>query len=64
MKALKSELAKKVLADHQARGQLRVFVASKSSRPDAAANGTPQQITVRDEGGIRIFKPVVVPKAA
>ncbi|MDB6000396.1 MAG: hypothetical protein JWP52_2095 [Rhizobacter sp.] len=77
MKALKSELAKRVLADPTASGQLRYFLAQKNALRSGSANapsnvgtasaqpaGAPL-IEVRfDRGPTRRFRPVVVPKAA
>lgn len=64
MKALKSPLAKEVLADPKAKGQLRSFLASKS----AARAGEPELpaavIEFRSNGRTVRVKPVVVPKAA
>lgn len=62
MKALKSDLAKMVLADPAAADQLRQYLATKgqaSARPSA---GVTIDLKTRD-GTIRL-KPRVVPKAA
>jgi hypothetical protein len=57
MKALKTSLAKKVLADPRAKGQLREFIVSR--RQGATV------IELRDEEGRTVrYRPVVVPKAA
>ena len=61
MKALKSPLAKAVLADPKASEQLRAFLASKSEQGDPR-NAT--VIEVNFEGRTLRVKPVVVPKAA
>ena len=63
MKALQSPLAKKVLADNQARTQLRQVVslaASRRGEPDASE----QTILLREGATVRRLTAVVVPKAA
>jgi hypothetical protein len=60
MKALKSQLAKDVLADPDAKGRLRAFLAERSVTP--GANGG--VIEVRTNGRTVRLKPTVVPKAA
>ena len=62
MKALQSPLAKKVLADNQARMQLRqvVSLASRRGEPDASE----QTILLREGATVRRLTAVVVPKAA
>jgi hypothetical protein len=62
MKALQSPLAKKVLADNQARTQLRqvVSLASRRGEPDASE----QTILLREGATVRRLTAVVVPKAA
>ncbi len=62
MKALQSPLAKKVLADNQARMQLRqvVSLASRQGQPDASE----QTILLREGATVRRLTAVVVPKAA
>ena len=60
VKALKSPLAKAVLADPKASQQLRAFLASKSEQDPRHAT----VIEVNFEGRTLRVKPVVVPKAA
>lgn len=62
MKALQSPLAKKVLADNQARTQLRqvVSLASRRGEPDAGD----VTILLREGAAVRRLTAVVVPKAA
>lgn len=62
MKALQSPLAKKVLADNQARAQLRqvVSLASRRGEPDLRE----QTILLREGASVRRLTAVVVPKAA
>lgn len=62
MKALKSTMAKKLLADPKAKEELRKYLATKSLTPGRLASG--MFIEVRSEGGTVRVKPVVVPKAA
>ena len=72
MKALMSPLAKAVLADPQAKGQLRHYLARKSAIAAQAAQeaptAPPPQATVIElkAAGGRTLKltPVVVPRAA
>ena len=62
MKALKSELAKRVLADPGARGQLREVAASESRLRDGAEL---QGVIVLHDGKGRVrLTASVVPKAA
>ncbi len=62
MKALKSDLAKRVLADRGAREQLRGVVTSESRAREGRAHGV---IVVRDGNGVhRRLTATVVPKAA
>lgn len=62
MKALKSELAKRVLADRGAREQLREVVTSDSRARQGRAPGV---IVMRDRNGVhRSLTVTVVPKAA
>ncbi|MDB5820648.1 MAG: hypothetical protein JWQ11_4288 [Rhizobacter sp.] len=74
MKALKSELAKRVLADPKASHQLRLFVARKLSESNLVNDRRPQSVVdgpsgrdvieIRnDKGGTLRFKPVFVPSA-
>lgn len=62
MKALKSPLAKKVLADPHGLAQLRRFLTTDTSRQDAA----PVVIEIRDETTQRHLRltPVYVPRAS
>jgi len=63
MKALMSQLAKDVLADPQAKGQLRAFLAAKSSRAVAANAGdvVPPVIELRTASRTLRLLPRVVP---
>lgn len=62
MKALQSPLAKKVLADSQARMQLRQVVSLASRR--GPAEPREQTILLREGATVRRLTAVVVPKAA
>lgn len=64
MKALKSSMAEKVLADPKAKAQLRHYLAAKSAQTlSRSASG--MFIEVRSKEGKTVrFKPVVVAKAA
>lgn len=75
MKALMSPLAKAVLADPQAKGQLRHYLARKSaiaaqaaqSPSDAPAAEAPLATVIElkaDGGRTRKLTPIVVPRAA
>ncbi|AKJ29481.1 hypothetical protein AAW51_2790 [Caldimonas brevitalea] len=65
MKALKSPLAKQLLADAQAKHELRTYLADKASVPErVAAAGSPQVIELRSPHGTLRLQPVAVPKAA
>ena len=61
MKALKTPLAKLVLSDPKAKGQLRKFLATKSAEGDPRTSAV---IEVTIEGKTVRLKPVVVPNAA
>ena len=62
MKALQSNLARKVLADQQARSQLRVVVsADQHARKDESRSTT---IVLQDGSTVRRLTATVVPKAA
>lgn len=62
MKALQSDLARKVLADQQARSQLRLVVSSESrTRNDESRLTT---IVLQDGTTVRRLTATVVPKAA
>jgi hypothetical protein len=65
MKALMSQLAKDVLADPQAKGQLRAYLAAKSSRAIAAnaagLDEKPAVIELRTAGRTLRLLPRVVP---
>lgn len=63
MKALKSNLAKDVLADPKAKDQLRHYLAMKSAQP-MTRDASGMFIEVRSKGGVVRVKPEVVPKAA
>lgn len=62
MKALQSPLAKKVLADNQARTQLRQVVSLASRR--GATEAREATILLREGATVRRLTAVVVPKAA
>lgn len=63
MKALKSERAKLLLADPQAREQLRRFMMTHPSA--AAADEAPVLIHLRrQDGRVEVLQPRIVPKAA
>lgn len=61
MKALKSDLAKAVLADPKARTQLREYLVTHQA---SRAGGATVVIEVENKGTKRAVTPVVVPKAA
>lgn len=63
MKALQSPLAKKVLADNQARTQLRQVV-SLASRRGVETDAREATILLREGATVRRLTAVVVPKAA
>ncbi|MGI4796503.1 MAG: hypothetical protein ACRYG8_21080 [Janthinobacterium lividum] len=74
MKALKSDLAKRVLADPKASSQLRRFLANTMLSPQVASERSPSRVAERpgfpdvieirnDQGRTVRFKPVFVPKA-
>lgn len=58
MKALKSKRASELLADPDARDQLRLYLMNKHSGP----NGTPTTTIVRRSNGVQ-FELKLVPKA-
>ena len=60
MKALMSQRAKDVLADPRAKGQLRAFLAAKSSQAQAA-NDPPAVIELSTAGRTLRLLPRVVP---
>ncbi|MDI4633040.1 hypothetical protein J7U46_08255 [Pelomonas sp. V22] len=62
MKALKSPLAKQLLADPQASADLRRYLARKSA--GAAAEPVIIQIRNGQDQPVRVVQPIVVPKAA
>jgi hypothetical protein len=65
MKALKSPMAKKVLADPKAKEQLRQYLALKSAPASSRSASSGMFIEVRSPEGRTVrVKPVVVPKAA
>jgi len=66
MKALKSALAKSVLADPKAKVQLRTYLANKNSRPSlssVAMSGAVINLDSAQEGSV-LYQLKVVPKAA
>jgi len=62
MKALKSELAKSVLADPAAARQLRQYLVTKGEAANRPGAGV--YIDLKTGSGIVRLKPRVVPKAA
>lgn len=67
MKALKSQLAKDVLADPRAKDQLRSYLARRTAAantPGEAAAGNEPLIELRADGRVLRLRPVTVPKAA
>ena len=62
MKALQSDLARKVLADKRARTQLRSVVSDARQR--TADSLPPETIVLQDGARLRRLTAVVVPKAA
>lgn len=62
MKALQSDLARKVLADQQARSQLRLVVASETRARHEELRAT--TIVLQDGTTVRRLTATVVPKAA
>lgn len=63
MKALKSSLAKEILADREAADQLRQFLATKSQ--PASTDAPARVIELKQANGHTVrIKPVVVGKAA
>jgi hypothetical protein len=63
MKALMSPLARAILADPKAKGQMREFIAAKSDIAAAGAGERDDFIEVQFEGRMRHVQPVLVPKA-
>jgi hypothetical protein len=66
MKALKSALAKRVLADPSATQQLRAYLASKNSQPSLSTTVvTDDVISLHSaQEGTVLYRLTVVPKAA
>jgi hypothetical protein len=64
MKALKSPLAKEILADPLAKKQLRVYLAHKSAQTALSGNVAPAPIELPSRLGTHRYVPTVVPKAA
>lgn len=66
MKALKSALAKRVLADPSAKLQLRAYLASKNSQPSLSTTVvTDDVISLHSaQEGTVLYRLTVVPKAA
>jgi hypothetical protein len=68
MKALKSQLAKDVLADPRAKDQLRSYLARRTAAATtvtvAGEAGPETLIELRTEGRVLRLRPVAVPKAA
>ena len=60
MKALRSSLARQVLADPKARVMLREAAAS----PEAGDRNAPTIVALQLDGQTRVFQPVLVRKAA
>ncbi|AIY42367.1 hypothetical protein LT85_3209 [Collimonas arenae] len=66
MKALKSALAKRVLADPSAKLQLRAYLASKNSKPSVSASADADDVISLHSAqeGTVLYRLSVVPKAA
>jgi len=66
MKALKSALAKRVLADPSATLQLRAYLASKNSQPSLSTTVAPDDVISLHSAqeGTVLYRLTVVPKAA
>jgi hypothetical protein len=64
MKALKSPLAKLILADPAAKGQLRQYLAVKSAQSATRPSASDTVIELRVGGQTVRVTPRVVPKAA
>lgn len=62
MKALKSQLASELLADPQARDQLRQFMTSKRSGPQTARHAATGEFKIRRDDGQSV-RVTIVPKA-
>jgi hypothetical protein len=65
MKALKTPLAKKVLADPRGKVQLRAYLETRSSSSNFEGTRPIASVQVRSkEGKIISVRPLIVPKAA
>jgi hypothetical protein len=64
MKALKTVLAGKVLADPKAKEQLRQYLVSRRDARSGQYASKDRSIEVRSESGTIIVKPTIVRKAA
>ncbi|PFH07693.1 hypothetical protein BCF11_0030 [Collimonas sp. PA-H2] len=66
MKALKSALAKRVLADPSAKLQLRAYLASKNSQPSLSTTVAVDDVISLHSAqeGTVLYRLTVVPKAA
>jgi hypothetical protein len=64
MKALKSPLAKEILADPLAKNQLRVYLAHKSAQTALSGGVERASIELPSQRGTHRYVPTVVPKAA
>lgn len=64
MKALKSDLARVVLADPKAKGQLRQFLVVRDAKTGRIIDTSRKPIEVTTAAGKILVRPVVVPKAA
>ncbi|MEO6921130.1 MAG: hypothetical protein ABI171_19280 [Collimonas sp.] len=66
MKALKSALAKRVLADPSAKLQLRAYLASKNSKPSLSTSVAADDVISLHSAqeGTVLYRLTVVPKAA
>jgi hypothetical protein len=66
MKALKSQLAKDVLADPRAKDQLRSYLARRTAAANAPGEAPAGDtlIELRSAGRVLRLRPVTVPKAA
>jgi hypothetical protein len=65
MKALKSDLARQILADPAAKSKFRQFIVNNWSPSSAVWDGRqPLEITVTTNTGQKTVQPVLVPKAS
>lgn len=64
MKALKSQLASSLLADPDAKGQLRQYLMNKRNGKDARASARSQFTVRQSDGTLLKIHATVVPKAS